>query len=61
MSFDKEGWTILLASSIVVCHIMFFKVLGYKNCRLSLCGYKNIQLIYSISVKVLRKIRKEIA
>ena len=52
----NEGGTILL---VVVCH-MFLKLRSCKNEYFCWCGYKNIQLICPVSIKVLIKIRKEI-
>ena len=54
MSFDNEGWAILL---IVVCH-MIHCVRGYKSSPFRSSGYKNIQLICLIFVKVLIKIKR---
>ena len=55
MSFDNEGWTILL---IVVCQMICFR--GCKSSPFCSCGYKNIQLISLIFAKVPINI-KEIA
>ena len=52
MSFDNEGWTILL---IVVP--MPYEI-NYKSSPFCSCGYKNIQLISLIFVKVLIKIKR---
>ena len=55
MSFDNEGWTILL---IVVCHMICFR--GYESSPFCSCGYKHTQLICLVFVKLLIKIRNSI-